>query len=236
LDLTEPQNADALEVLVGGLVRVAELEEAQKIVIEALEVHPDCADFHALLGDVLRGRGAAPDEIAAAYRRATELDPDHATALQALGALEAQSGRIDAALELYERASLADPQNPAAAIAALHLMMEERASLKERGERTQEMLLRHLHSAAIASQLAQIEAERGEDPGRALELARRTARFDRRPRGATLAAFQAVAKTGVEPEAGLARKALEALIPEPEKPPAGAPRPQEDPGAAKAPR
>ncbi len=221
LDLTEPENTDALEVLVGGLVRVGEIEEAQKIVIEALEAHPDCADFHALLGDVLRGRGAAPDEIAAPYRRATELDPDHAPALAALGALEAQSGRIDAALELYDRASLADPQNPAAAIAALDLM-EERASLKEREERAQEMLLRHLHSAAIASQLAQIEAERGEDPGRALVLARRTARFDRRPGGATVAAFQAVAKTGVEPEAGLAREALAVLIPESAKPSEGA--------------
>ncbi|MCS5636875.1 MAG: tetratricopeptide repeat protein [Myxococcota bacterium] len=234
LELTDPQNADALEVLVGSLVRVGELEEAQKIVLEALEAHPDCADFHALLGDVLRGREAPPKEIAAHYRRATELDPDHAMALEALGALEAQSGRIDSALELYERASLADPQNPAAAIAALGLM-EERASLKERGERAQEMLLRHPHSAAIASQLAQIEAERGEDPGRALELARRTARFDRRPRGATVAAFQAVANTGVEPEAGFAREALEALIPEPEKPRAAAPPPQEDPGAAEAP-
>ena len=234
LDLTEPENAAALEVLVGGLVRVGEIEEAQKIVIEALEAHPECADFHALLGDVLQRRGAAPDEIAAPYRRATELDPDHAKALAALGALEAQSGRIDAALELYDRASLADPQNPAAAIEALGLM-EERANLKERRERAQEMLLRHVHSAAIASQLAQIEAERGEDPGRALELARRTARFDRRPHGASVAAFQAVAKAGVEPEAGLARKALKALIPEPAEPPAGAPRPQEDPEPAKAP-
>lgn len=230
LELTDPQNAAALEVLVGGLVRVGKLEEAQRIVLEALEAHPDCADFHALLGDVLRRRKAPPEEIAAHYRRATELDPDHATALEALGALEAQSGRIDSALELYERASLADPKNPAAAIAALDLM-EERSSLKERGEKAQEMLLRHLYSAAIASQLAQIEAERGEDPGRALELAQRAARFDRRPRGATIAAFKAVANTGVEPEAGLARKALEALIPEPAK----APRPQEEPGVAEAP-
>jgi hypothetical protein len=50
-----------------------------------------------------------------------------------------------------------------------------------------------------------------------LELAQRAARFDRGRRQATLTAFEAVAKTGADPEAEIARSALEALAARNEK-------------------
>ena len=217
LDLTEPMNADALEVLVFGLLRTGDAEAAQRVLILALDAHPDCADFHALLGQVVQHRGAATDAGASHYRRATELDPDHVAALTALGDLQAKGGRIDSALELYERASLADPRKPAAAVAALQLLADH-VTLEERKARAEEWLLRHLHSARIASELALIEAEQGQDLDRALALARRASRFDRGRRTASIAAFQAVADSGTEPQAGLARSALEVLVPEPANP------------------
>ena len=130
----------------------------------------------------------------------------------ALAKLEAAAERYDEALELYDRASQADSQQPAAAMAALQLLREQ-ASLEERQAHAETYLVRHLHSAGIASELSQIVAQRGEDPERALKLARRAALFDRGERKASQAALQAVAKAGVEPQAATARAALEALKP-----------------------
>lgn len=210
LDLTEPENADALEVLVRGLLQTKQSEEAQTYVLKALEAHPECADFHALLGRVLEDRSADGNATASAYRRAVELDSEQVAALMALGAMATRAERYDEALELYDRASLADVQRPAAAMAALRILREQ-ANLEERQAHAESYLLRHLHSAGVASELAQIVALRGKDPERALELARRAALFDRGQRKATRAAFQAVADAGVEPHAKTARSALEAL-------------------------
>ena len=215
LDLTEPENSDALESLVRGLVQSNQSEEARDYVLKALEAHPECADFHALQGHLIHRLGAddfPKNQEAAAYRRAIELDSNHGAALMALAKLEVAAERHDEALELYDRASQADSQQPAAAMAALQLLREQ-ASLEERQAHAETYLVRHLHSAGIASELSQIVAQRGEDPERALKLARRAALFDRGERKASQAALQAVAKAGVEPQAATARAALEALKP-----------------------
>jgi len=210
LDLTDPENTQALNVWVAAQLQMNEFDEAQALVVRALEAHPECADFHALLGNIQEQREAKPEQVAAPYRRALELDPDNTDALNGLAALEAEAGNIAAALELYDRASASDPLQANAGIAALALM-EAHASLEERKAMGERLLMRHLHSAALASQVARIEAERGQAPARALELARRAARFDRGRRQATLAAFEAVAATGADPQAEIARSALEAL-------------------------
>ena len=113
------------------------------------------------------------------------------------------------------------------------LLMRDRANLAERQARAEQLLLRHPYSAAIASELAQIIAQGKQDPERALALARRSSRFDRGRHSASLAAFQAVADAGVQPQAGAAQAALEPL--KPRENPSEAGPPADHPGAHSGP-
>ena len=167
VDLTEPENSDALAVLVRNLIQAKRPEEAQTRLLKAIEAHPEHADFHRLLGLVLEAREAPRERVVSAYQRAAELDPQNAAALTALGRLNAEAELYAEALDAYDRASQADPLKPGAAVASL-LLMRDRANLAERQARAEELLLRHPYSAAIASELAQIIAQGKQDPQRAL--------------------------------------------------------------------
>ncbi len=216
LDLTDPANAKALGVLLRNLDRLGRAEEARKYIGSALETHPECADFHALLGIHLkRSDGSAEathDEATEAFRRALALDENHAEALAGLAGIEAEAEHYAQAIELYDRASLADVDRPGAALAALALIQKS-APLDEQERRGEEFLLRHLHSAQLASQLSQVIAARGKNPQRALALAQRAAMFDRGKGVSTRKAFDAVARTNAEPEASIARAALKKAKP-----------------------
>ncbi|MDE0884345.1 MAG: tetratricopeptide repeat protein [Myxococcota bacterium] len=219
LDMREPENAEALAILTANLNRLDREQEAMQAIVIALEAHPECADFHFLMGrqqEELAEAAAAPQ---ASYRRAIELDPLNAESLVALARLEADSGHPELAIDLYDRASLADPQKMGAAIAALRLIAK-RTPPAEQERRNEEFLLRHVHSAFLASELAQRVAERGDDPARALALARRTALFDRGAMRASAQAFQAVAQGKPGPEADQAKAILEKMR-KPGEPPVG---------------
>ena len=217
LDLTDPANAKALAVLVKNLDRLERSEEAEKYVRDALAAHPDCADFEALLGIHMKRRDgstddATHDEATAAFRRALALDENHAEALAGLAGIEAEAEHYAQAIELYDRASLADVDRAGAALAAFALIRKS-APLEEQEQRGEAFLLRHLHSAQLASQLSQVVAARGKNPKRALALAQRAAMFDRRNGKASREAFEALARTNAEPEAGVARAALQKAKP-----------------------
>jgi tetratricopeptide (TPR) repeat protein len=213
VDLTDPANEMALDVLVGHLLKLDRAKAAEKYVLAALDAHPESADFHALHGYLMWRRGAAIPARRGAFQRAIQLDESQATALTGLAVLEAEEGNYDRAIELYDRASRADPEQAGPAIAALRLLRKH-APLEEQEARGREFLLRHLHSAILASELAQIVATRGKDPAGALGLARRSARFDRGAHAISIRAFEAVAEMASESASAEARSALEQLRPE----------------------
>ncbi len=210
VDLSEPGNRMALEVLVGNLLKLGQMEAAGKYVQAAIEAHPDFADFHALYGRLMRAGADSISQGREAFQRAIRLDEDQVTALAGLAALEAEAGNHARAIELYDRASRADSERAGAAVAALRLLRQH-APPEEQEARGREFLLRHLHSASLAGELAQVVAIRGDEPADALNLAKRAALFERGGHGISIKAFEAVAEMAVGPEAAEARSTLKEL-------------------------
>jgi tetratricopeptide (TPR) repeat protein len=69
-----------------------DLEEADKLLREGLERHPDLSSGHVVLGRVLRDGGDLAGAMES-FRRVLELDPENTEALEAVGALEAPQAR-----------------------------------------------------------------------------------------------------------------------------------------------
>jgi hypothetical protein len=64
----------------------------------ATAAHPEDGLAWVMLGDALRATGAAPEEMAQAYKKAAELLPDHPAAFEALASLDLQRGQPAQAL------------------------------------------------------------------------------------------------------------------------------------------
>jgi adenylate cyclase len=89
----------------------AALERAAKLARKALELDPNCADAHALLGyrELLAGNH---DEAIAAGERAVGLSPNHADNAANLGCSYAVSGKPAEAISLVRRAMRLSPVYP----------------------------------------------------------------------------------------------------------------------------
>jgi len=161
VDLTDPVNAAALRVLLTYLAELGEHEKAAKRIDSALSAHPEAAVFHELNGRVLSAAGTPPEKAREAFDRALELNPKHAEALIGLAELSAQAGEVDVALTLYDRAADLDSKDPAAALAAVSLVVgaDRTADAQERFEA---VLATHPREADAAIGLARILAERWE--------------------------------------------------------------------------
>lgn len=93
----EPNGTEAL---------IAVLSKSEGYARHALQLAPDLAQAHSILGIILP-QGSA--EAQAHLRRAAELDPNNAEILIALGSALAAEGEFDAELAAYRRAGELDP-------------------------------------------------------------------------------------------------------------------------------
>jgi TolB-like protein/Tfp pilus assembly protein PilF len=81
----------------------------------ALDLDPDLADAHAILGLLKHMQwqddrsGSENTSAEAAFRRAIELNPNHASAWMWFASLRNEEERLDDAIELYQRAMELDP-------------------------------------------------------------------------------------------------------------------------------
>jgi hypothetical protein len=78
----------------------------------ATAAHPENGLAWWMLGDALRDTGATPDEVAQAYRKSTELLPDHPAAFNALARLDLQKGQAAPALPQAQAAVRMAPWDP----------------------------------------------------------------------------------------------------------------------------
>jgi tetratricopeptide (TPR) repeat protein len=193
LDFGDPANAPALHVLLEQLAARGDHEGAERRSAAALASHPESAVLHALRARALRAAGRPPAQVREAFGRALELDPAHAPALVGLALLDAESGELDAALALYDRAAAADPDDPMPAHAAARLLLDA-GRVASAEQRLTELLERHPREAVAALELAQILADRGE-PLRAQELAERAAWFQTPGAGELLEQLRGAAPT-----------------------------------------
>lgn len=102
-------NGYAYNYLGGWLAMEGEREEAQQLLVRAVELDPTLVDAHANLAQLLLGRNDVR-----ALRHATqavELDPNKMTVQVAYGGALLRNGRLDEAADAYRRASELGPGN-----------------------------------------------------------------------------------------------------------------------------
>jgi len=93
------------------LYRLVPPESLEQAVRRGLADNDQLAEFHNVLGVILKTRGDLSGAVSA-YRRAVELNPDHVDYLANLGAAEMIRGNLDEALMILERALRKDPEHP----------------------------------------------------------------------------------------------------------------------------
>jgi len=179
LDLADPSNAFALRELVQLQLESGQGKRAVALTSRLAEEHPGEASLHALHGHVLL-RGGADAEARKELERALELDAGEATALVGMGQLAQRSGDAAAAVDLFERAARANPDEPAYGYSAAQaLLVAGRTDEAER--RLRELVHRFPELAPAANDLAWLLADRGESLDFALALAQRSASLARGP-------------------------------------------------------
>lgn len=109
----EPRQPDALHLLGMAAFARGDHAAARDLVMQAIAAKPDEAVFHANLGIVLEALRSWP-EAEAAYRRAIELNPQNAAAINSLGNLHRIGWQLDAAESCYRTAVSVDPHFAAA--------------------------------------------------------------------------------------------------------------------------
>jgi tetratricopeptide (TPR) repeat protein len=176
IDLTDPENADALAAWVELSAASGSAREGLSRAEAAIAKHPESAAFHALRGRALAAAGSDDVAVRAAYQRALEIDPEEHRALVGLAALEAKGGAREAALALYERAARADTNDRETARTVADLLAQ--LGRRDEGEaRLGQLLREHPYDAQAAIALAELRQARGAERAGTEELARRAVKF-----------------------------------------------------------
>ena len=187
LDLTSPMHAAALSSLVTDLVPLGRSSEVLSRTESALRLHPRDSALYAVRGEALTLTGADRSKIRAAWIRALELDPRNAKALRGLGGLEAEEGRVDAALALYRRAALAEPDDGEALGRAAAILIAE-GRFPEAKLELERLLERDPYDGGAALQLAELllRDKAGSAQPRTRALLRKAERFGGGPEASRL--------------------------------------------------
>ncbi|MFC1660679.1 tetratricopeptide repeat protein [Gemmatimonadota bacterium] len=90
--------------------RLGELDEAERVLQDGLERHPDLASGHVVAGRVYLDQGA-DDRAEEAFGRALDLDPRNVEALRSLGKILKKNGDVPGCLELSRRLVEEEPWN-----------------------------------------------------------------------------------------------------------------------------
>jgi tetratricopeptide (TPR) repeat protein len=99
----DPKSADAYSNLGGRLCDdLKEYDKAIECFRTAIDLDPKNATHHFYLGNALRNQQKLPEAVLA-YRKATELDPNHAMAWQVLGWLQYRIGDWRVSIEALEK-------------------------------------------------------------------------------------------------------------------------------------
>jgi Flp pilus assembly protein TadD len=176
IDLSEPENAEALAAYVEALVAAGRAEDALARTEAALERHPDELALKAIRARALAADGRSTSEVRAALAEAPDQEATYPEASLALAALLTADGEVDEALGLYDLVYAARPGDPDAAFAAAELLLAKGQSVRAE-RRLEALLVAHPRHAGAALRLARLLAERPDELERAQSLAVRAVRF-----------------------------------------------------------
>ncbi len=176
VDELRPDHSELLRTRIRLLIAVGRVDEARGLIDVALARRPDSAAVLELLGLVLAAEGAPLAEVHAAHARSVELDSRNAVALESLAKVIFQMGDLDSALDLYQRAALADLARTSPRQAAARALLEK-GRTDEAEVIWEEQLREQAWNADAALALAELRLARSDARDRTLELAERAVLF-----------------------------------------------------------
>ena len=179
LDLADPANVDALELLGEALVASGKASDALARVDAALAKHADAAELNRLRGDLLLGAGRSAD-AREAYAKAARLDPKLASAVAGLATIQAQEGDLAGAIERFDAAAALAPDSTSYAYSAAQLSLQLGRS-EDAEARLRAIVKRDAGHAGARNDLAWILAESKRELDTALLLAQEARRIDASP-------------------------------------------------------
>ncbi len=174
IDLSDPKNRVALNLLISNLTSLKQTQKAAEAVDAAIQVEPDSSSLYVLLGEIYLEAGDAT-QSEAAYQKALELNSEEANAQLGLAILMRDRGELEPALELLRSATELSPTGNHYFLAAG--VLEQLG----RGDEAIEALRLAVkadpgHTAAL-NNLAWLLAEQGTHLDEALEVAERAMRL-----------------------------------------------------------
>jgi tetratricopeptide (TPR) repeat protein len=226
VDYADPRYAAALRSLVKYAHQAGQSAATRTTLEKILAAQPNSSEFQEILGYDLELSGAKAEAVAAAHSRALELDPANSFALTGLGRLAEVGKDNQAALEYYERATAAEPADPAPQLAAARMLVALGRSA-EAEQRLDALLAEHPFLAEAAAERARLDLEQGVATPQTVERARRAVRFGGGPDALDL--LSRVHEQRKEPELA-ARAAEEAKAMREAKPAEGKPSAAENKG------
>jgi len=171
LDWSDDANALPLRALVGFDLERGESDRALARVDEALQRNSDSAQLHSLRGQLLLSLDRE-EEAAPAFERALVLEPNRAEALAGRGELALRAGEPLAALELFEQANEAAPDDPAHALGGARALRAA-GRLDAADARVRRVLQHHPEYVPAMLELAELVAALGSSLDEAVVLAAR---------------------------------------------------------------
>ena len=179
LDLTDPANVDALDMLGEALAAAGKASDALARADAAIAKHGEVADLHRVRGDLLLGAGRDAD-ARAAYTKASELDPKLASAVAGLATLQAKGDDAAGAIERFDAAAELAPSVTIYAYSAAQLVLAQ-GKPEDAEARLRAIVKRDAGHAGARNDLAWILAENKRDLDYALVMAEEAQRIDPSP-------------------------------------------------------
>lgn len=178
-DLTRPENAPVLDVLLTQLERAGRYEEAVEVARRATTSKPDSALFHALSARTSLASGADAEQTRAILTEALRLEPDLAAAHLVRGRLAASTGNLDEAFAAYAEAGRDPALSAEARLAAGRLLAAQPDRQENARAHLKALLVDHPLESRAATDLARLAFAQGpsRDLDRALAWAERGARY-----------------------------------------------------------
>ncbi len=175
LDLGDPANQIALNMLFDLHLQTGRSEAAHKRIGGLLAKRPDSAHLHGLLGRAALFQGNS-DEASAEFARALELEPDDGGALSGRALLYRAQGDLPQAIETMKKAAIAAPESGDYAYMAAAMTRDsgDRVAARRMFEQT---LRDHPDSVGAANDLAFMLAEDNTDLPVAQKYAERAVRL-----------------------------------------------------------
>jgi len=171
-----PEYAELIRARLRLIQKAGRASEASAEAARLVKAHPKSAAIQEIQAVLLEEQGAEPEVVARAFEQAVRKDEQDWLALSGLARARERAGDVDGAIALYDRATKAHPESPAAAIHAARLAAQ-RGDSAEAERRWQALIAEHPWNATAALALVELRLARKQTDARTVDYAERGVMF-----------------------------------------------------------